>query len=64
MVAGGAELPVFLTPDFIHRVVEVFDDMEFVEDDGGLRYGLLHRPNVGGPHIHGDCQNAASAAFG
>ena len=28
VVAGGAELPVFLTTDFICRLVEVFDDME------------------------------------
>ena len=34
-VAGGAELPVFLTPDFIRRLVEVFEVFKDMEPAAG-----------------------------
>jgi hypothetical protein len=56
VILGLLQGPVLGLPDLVHRVVEVFGDVELIEDDLRRRVVQMgqRRLEVGLPHVHGD----------
>ena len=55
LIAFGHQLLVFLAAHLVHRLPEVFADMKFVMQDGGVWNLRLNRPDKGLPHVHRHC---------
>ena len=60
---GGCFPPLLLT-DFIKGCIDGFDDMETIQDEGGLRAMLLDGPYVGFTHVTGGPENLVSLVVG